>query len=114
VRPAASAQLAGRHGTSLRQHTREAEVGSYLTVATDGLDALRAIDADSPVMAVGFPTSHAVLFSRTGKRLADAPIGSTRDGGMVSHIIKRAQSACGPHRCPIDLTGAPIHQVTPF
>ena len=32
------------------------EVGSYLTVATNGLDALRAIDAHGPVLAAGFPT----------------------------------------------------------
>ena len=32
-----------------------AEAGSYLTVATNGLDALRAIDAHGPVLAAGFP-----------------------------------------------------------
>jgi FAD-dependent urate hydroxylase len=66
------------------------DVGSYLTVATNGLDALRAIDADAAVMAAGFPTSHTVLFSGTGKRLGTAPIGSTRDRRSVSHTIKRA------------------------
>jgi 2-polyprenyl-6-methoxyphenol hydroxylase-like FAD-dependent oxidoreductase len=69
---------------------QEAEAGSYLTVATNGLDALRAIGAESPVMAAGFPTSHTVLFSGTGKRLGAAPIGSTREGCLVSHTIKRA------------------------
>jgi FAD-dependent urate hydroxylase len=67
-----------------------AEVGSYLTVATNGLDALRAIDADAPVMAAGFPTGHTVLFSGTGKRLGAVPIGSTGDERIVSHTIKRA------------------------
>src|SRR4030095_14973479 len=66
------------------------EVGSYLTVATNGLDALRAIDADAPVRAAGFPTSHTVLFSETGKRLGTVPIGSTRAEHIVSHTIKRA------------------------
>jgi 2-polyprenyl-6-methoxyphenol hydroxylase-like FAD-dependent oxidoreductase len=32
------------------------EVGSYLGVATNGIDALRAVDADKPVLAAGFPT----------------------------------------------------------
>ncbi|HZD00490.1 MAG TPA: hypothetical protein VFA46_09970 [Actinomycetes bacterium] len=32
------------------------EVGSYLTVASNGLDALRAIGAEAPVRAAGFPT----------------------------------------------------------
>jgi 2-polyprenyl-6-methoxyphenol hydroxylase-like FAD-dependent oxidoreductase len=67
-----------------------AEVGSYLTVATNGLEALRAIDAAAPVMAAGFPTGHTVLFSGTGKRLGAVPIGSTHDGRMVSHTMKRA------------------------
>jgi 2-polyprenyl-6-methoxyphenol hydroxylase-like FAD-dependent oxidoreductase len=31
------------------------EVGSYLGLAANGLDALRAIDADKPVLAAGFP-----------------------------------------------------------
>jgi hypothetical protein len=84
-----------------------------LGVATNGLDALRAIDANSPVMG-GRISHQSHVFSGTGKRLGDVPIGSTCDGQMVSHTIKRAQWACGPHRCPIELTGAPIHQVTPF
>jgi 2-polyprenyl-6-methoxyphenol hydroxylase-like FAD-dependent oxidoreductase len=38
----------------------EAELGSYLTVATNGLDALRAIDAAAPVMAAGFTSFRCV------------------------------------------------------
>ncbi len=48
---------------------RAAEAGSYLTVATNGLDALRAIDAHGPVLAAGFPTPWTIMASGTGKRL---------------------------------------------
>src|SRR5262245_17808126 len=68
-----------------------AEVGSYLTVASNGLDALRAIGAEAPVTEAGFPTGHTVRFSGTGKRLGAAPIGSTRSGHLVSRTIKRAR-----------------------
>jgi len=67
----------------------ESEVGSYLTVATNGLDALSAIGAAAPVMAAGFPTDRTVLFSGTGKRLGTVPISSTRHGRLMSHTIKR-------------------------
>jgi FAD-dependent urate hydroxylase len=64
--------------------------GSYLTVATNGLDALRAIDAHDPVLQAGFPTDRTVLFSGNGKRLGTVPLGSTGGERDVSHTIKRA------------------------
>jgi 2-polyprenyl-6-methoxyphenol hydroxylase-like FAD-dependent oxidoreductase len=64
--------------------------GSYLTVATNGLDALRAIDAHAAVIDAGFPTPWTVLWSGTGKRLGRVPIGSTRSGREASHTIRRA------------------------
>ena len=67
-----------------------AGAGSYLTVATNGLDALRAIDAHGPVLQAGFPTSRTALFSGTGKRLGTVPIGSTRGERDVSYTLKRA------------------------
>ena len=67
-----------------------ADAGSYLTVATNGLDALRAIDAHGPVLKAGFPTSRTALFSGTGKRLGTVPIGSTRGERDVSYTLKRA------------------------
>jgi 2-polyprenyl-6-methoxyphenol hydroxylase-like FAD-dependent oxidoreductase len=67
-----------------------ADAGSYLTVATNGLDALRAIDAHGPVLKAGFPTCRTVLFSGTGKRLGTVPIGSTSGERDVSYTLKRA------------------------
>ena len=65
------------------------EAGSYLTVATNGLDALRAIDADKPVLAAGFPTPTNILLSDNGRRLGTVSNGGRLADGTVSHTIKR-------------------------
>jgi FAD-dependent urate hydroxylase len=67
------------------------EVGSYLSVASNGLDALRAIQADRPVLAAGFPTPLNVLWSGTGRRLGTVSNGGRRPDGTVAHTIKRAR-----------------------
>jgi FAD-dependent urate hydroxylase len=67
------------------------EAGSYLTVATNGLDALRAVDADGPVLAAGFPTPVNVLLSGSGRRLGEVSNGGRLADGTVSHTIKRAR-----------------------
>jgi 2-polyprenyl-6-methoxyphenol hydroxylase-like FAD-dependent oxidoreductase len=67
------------------------DVGSYLTVATNGLAALRAIDAHAPVKSAGFPTRHIVLWSSTGKRLGTVPLGSALADGTASITIKRSR-----------------------
>jgi FAD-dependent urate hydroxylase len=67
------------------------DVGSYLTVATNGLDALRAIGADGPVLEAGFPTPVNVLLSGTGRRLGTVSNGGRLPDGTVSHTIKRAR-----------------------
>lgn len=69
---------------------RMTDVGSYLTVATNGLDALRALDAHQPVQAAGFPTSHIVLLSGSGKRLGKVPAGGTLPDGSATITIKRS------------------------
>jgi len=67
------------------------EAGSYLTVATNGLDALRSIDADKPVLAEGFPTPTNLLLSSGGRRLGAVSNGGRLPDGTVSHTIKRAR-----------------------
>jgi FAD-dependent urate hydroxylase len=64
--------------------------GAFLTVAVNGLDALRTLDAHEPVLDVGFPTRKIEFFSGTGKRLGEVPIGGTLPDGTVTHTIKRA------------------------
>ena len=77
-----------------------ADAGSYLTVASNGLAALRAIDADDPVMAAGFPTNVTVLSSGSGKRLGRVAISSPR--GPASHTVKRAHLHRALHRAAAD------------
>jgi 2-polyprenyl-6-methoxyphenol hydroxylase-like FAD-dependent oxidoreductase len=67
------------------------EVGSYLTVAANGLDALRAVDADRPVLAAGFPTPTNVLWSGTGRRLGATSNGGMLPDGTLPHTVKRAR-----------------------
>ncbi len=64
--------------------------GSYLTVASNGLDALAAVGAAGPVLAAGFHTPEIVLTSGTGKRLATLPIGTRRPQGTGTITIRRA------------------------
>ncbi len=85
-------QRAGINAAVYEAHGPTAEeVGSYLTVATNGLDALRAIDAHEPVLAAGFPTPVNVLVSSTGRQLGTVSNGGRRPDGTVSHTIKRAR-----------------------
>jgi 2-polyprenyl-6-methoxyphenol hydroxylase-like FAD-dependent oxidoreductase len=85
-------QRAGIEAVVYEAHVPSAgEAGSYLTVATNGLDALRAIGADGPVLAAGFPTPTNLLLSATGRRLGAVSNGGVRDDGTVSHTIRRAR-----------------------
>jgi len=85
-------QRAGIDAVVYEAHARTAqEVGSYLTVATNGIDALRAIGADRPVLADGFPTPTNVLLSGTGRRLGAVSNGGRLPDGTTAHTIKRAR-----------------------
>ncbi|HXQ54676.1 MAG TPA: FAD-dependent monooxygenase, partial [Actinomycetes bacterium] len=85
-------QRAGIEAVVFEAHVpRPGDAGSYLTVATNGLDALRAIGADKAVLANGFPTPTNVLLSGTGRRLGAVSNGGRLADGTVSHTIKRAR-----------------------
>lgn len=64
-----------------------AGAGSFLTLAPNGVDALRAIHADKPALAAGFPTPAIELRSGSGKYLGSGPLGLT---GQPSQTLKRA------------------------
>ncbi|MEV0408225.1 NAD(P)/FAD-dependent oxidoreductase [Actinoallomurus sp. NPDC050550] len=64
--------------------------GIMLTLATNGIDALRAIDADGPAIAAGFPTPGITLRTHTGKRLGVSTTGGALADGTLSHTIRRA------------------------
>jgi FAD-dependent urate hydroxylase len=86
-------QRAGIDAVLYEAHTptTEEEVGSYLTVATNGIDALRAIDAHDSVLAAGFPTPVNMLLSGSGRRLGSASNGGRLPDGTVAHTVKRAR-----------------------
>jgi len=66
------------------------DAGAFLTFASNGLDALRAIDAHHLVLDEGFPTPRMTIQSGTGKHLGDVPNGRTLPDGTVCQTLKRA------------------------
>ena len=61
---------AGIQPTVYEAHPSSAEgIGTFLTIASNGIDALRVIGADEPALAAGFPTPTIMLRSTTGKNL---------------------------------------------
>ena len=67
------------------------ERGAFLTVAVNGLAALRALDLDPAVLLVaGFPTPRLALGNGAGRRLADLPLGGPDPDGTVTTTIRRA------------------------
>jgi FAD-dependent urate hydroxylase len=66
------------------------DAGAFLTFASNGLDALRAIDAHNLVMDKGFPTPRMEIQSGTGKHLGVVPNGGMLSDGTVSQTLKRA------------------------
>jgi FAD-dependent urate hydroxylase len=65
--------------------------GSFLNLATNGLDALAAIDAQAVVRVHGFPTPRMVMWSGSGKRLGEVTNGITLPNGAASLTIDRGQ-----------------------
>jgi FAD-dependent urate hydroxylase len=64
-------------------------VGLFLTLAVNGVDALRAIDIDAASLG-GFDTPRMAIRLGSGELLADLPNGPTLAGGAVSRTITRA------------------------
>jgi FAD-dependent urate hydroxylase len=84
-------QRAGIQATVYEAHPRSAEgIGIFLTLASNGIDALRTIDADRHALAAGFPTPAILLRSTTGKDLGVARTGLALSDGTTSHSMKRA------------------------
>jgi 2-polyprenyl-6-methoxyphenol hydroxylase-like FAD-dependent oxidoreductase len=66
------------------------DVGAWLGLQTNGLDALRAIDAEHAVRDVGFPTPRIEFRSWTGKVLAGIPTGGTGSGAPAGLSMRRS------------------------
>lgn len=70
-------------------HSAGLITGAYLTVAVNGLEALRTIDAHHAVLAAGFPSRSIEFRNGGGRHLGQVPIGGTLPDGTVTHSIKR-------------------------
>jgi FAD-dependent urate hydroxylase len=67
------------------------ERGAFLTVAVNGLAALRALDLDpEKVLAAGFATPTLYLGNGAGRRLAVLPLGGPAADGTTTTTIRRA------------------------
>jgi 2-polyprenyl-6-methoxyphenol hydroxylase-like FAD-dependent oxidoreductase len=67
------------------------ERGAFLTVAVNGLAALRTLGLDpAAVFAAGFPTPVMALRNAAGRRLARLPLGGPDPDGTTTTTIRRA------------------------
>src|SRR5262250_588507 len=64
--------------------------GVMLTLAVNGIDALRTLGADAAAVAAGFPTPQITLRTHTGKRLGVTSTDGALADGTVAHTIRRA------------------------
>ena len=64
--------------------------GAWLTVAVNGLAAMRSLGVHTRVMRHGFPSESIEFASGTGKLLGVLPIGGRLTDGTVTHTLKRA------------------------
>ncbi|WP_052668533.1 FAD-dependent monooxygenase [Nitriliruptor alkaliphilus] len=83
------------------------DVGSVLTIATNGLDALRAIDLHEVAPAVGFPTASNVLLDHRGRRLGEVSNGGRLPDGTVAHTVERSRLHGVLHQAALD-RGIPV------
>ena len=84
-------QKAGIDSVVYEAHPTGAEgIGVFLTLASNGVDALRVLGADGPALATGFPTPGITLRSGTGKRLGESRTGDFLPDGTTSQTLKRA------------------------
>ena len=84
-------QRAGIQATVYEAYPSAADdAGTFLTIASNGIGALRTIGADGPVLEPGFPTPAIMLRSATGKNLGAVRTGLEYPHGTTSRTLKRA------------------------
>lgn len=83
-------QRAGIDATVYEAYPGPAEhAGLFLNVASNGLDALRALDIDLAALVDGFPMPELAMWSGTGKRLGTVANGIKLADGTVSLCVRR-------------------------
>ena len=89
-------QQVGIEPVIVEAHARgDAEVGSYLTVTPNGLDALAAVDALDAATAIGSPTRRNVMRDDAWRVLGDLPLGTPLADGTPALTLKRSRLARG-------------------
>ncbi|MEV5508697.1 FAD-dependent oxidoreductase [Streptomyces orinoci] len=85
-------QQAGIDATIYEAYEQSAGLshGIYLTIAVNGIAALKAIGADQALTAHGFPTGEIEFASGTGKHLATVPNGMALPDGTVTRTVLRS------------------------
>ena len=85
-------QRAGVDAEIFEAHPRTADdAGAFLTLQTNGMDALRAIDSYHAVAGRGFATPVMQFYSWTGRHLGTVPTGGMLDDGTVGHTVRRSE-----------------------
>jgi FAD-dependent urate hydroxylase len=85
-------QKAGIPATIYEAYDRASDgVGAFLTLAVNGLDALKTLHLDQRVRAAGFDTPRFAMYTGSGRKLADMANGIALDDGTVSQTIERAE-----------------------
>jgi 2-polyprenyl-6-methoxyphenol hydroxylase-like FAD-dependent oxidoreductase len=98
----------GVAATIIESHPRgDAEVGSYLTLTPNGLDALRAIDALDVAVAIGSPTRRNVMRDADWRPLGELPLGAPLDDGTAALTLKRSRLARRLLDCAVE-RGIPL------
>jgi 2-polyprenyl-6-methoxyphenol hydroxylase-like FAD-dependent oxidoreductase len=96
-------QKAGIESVVYEAHPTTAEgIGTFLTLATNGVAALRTLGAEKPAIAAGFPTTAMVMWSGTGKRLGAAAVSITLEDGTTGRTLKRADLYRAIHDQAVD------------
>jgi 2-polyprenyl-6-methoxyphenol hydroxylase-like FAD-dependent oxidoreductase len=86
---------AGIDATVHEAHDRDSEgVGGWLTLASNGIDALATLGLGAEVTAHGHPTRTMRLSNHTGRVLAEFPMAPERPDGLKVHTVRR----CDLHR----------------
>ena len=85
-------QKAGIPATIYEAYDRASDgVGAFLTLAVNGLDALKTLDLDQHVREAGFDTPRFAMYTGNGRKLAEMRNGIALDNGTVSQTIERAE-----------------------
>jgi len=74
------------------------DLGAFLTLASNGMRALREIGATDAVTAIGFPLRAIRLLESTGVQAAHAPMGEAQDPALNFRCLRRGEFAVALQR----------------